>query len=491
MTKSIRRRGVTLSYQGSKKLIKAKYDLEVQQNQRYTLEYLSEKIGLTPNTISKVFTCSSGVDKRSLKCCFQAFNLTLTREDYLYLQSNQDNLAETNPISQAEICFFPKLTCNSSLYMLPYQNNSPQGKKMVKPQQELQSHLPKTPGGQMPLDSVFYINRPIIQSLCYKSIQQPGTFLNICAPKQMGKTSLMSRIIAFAKSLGYQTFYLNLQLVDLKILQNLESFLQWFCARVTQELKLSQSNSNQAIYHEQITDFCQNSLGSKSITTDYFNDIILTQSDRPLVIAIDELNQLFTYPDIACEFLQLLRAWSGRTQAGETESHPWQKLRLVTIYSTEIAMPSSINPSLLNTGTLINLPEFTLAQVQELAQCYQQEITHEQIQQLITLLGGHPYRLQLAFYSLYQQTITLEAILENSDRLTALYAEHLQQQWWNLQHYDELLPIFTKIVNNPKPIKIKLSLGYQLQKMGLVRLKGNLASLYCELFRPFFMGALN
>lgn len=491
MTKSIRRRGVTLSYQGYKKLIKAKSDLEVQQNQRYTLEYLSEKIGLTPNTISKVFTCSSGVDKRTLKYCFQAFNLTLTGKDYLYLQSNQDNLAETNPISQAEICFFPKLTCNSSLYMLPYQNNSPQGKKMVKPQQELQSHLPKTPGGQMPLDSVFYINRPIIQSLCYKSIQQPGTFLNICAPKQMGKTSLMSRIIAFAKSLGYQTFYLNLQLVDLKILQNLESFLQWFCARVTQKLKLSQSHSNQAIYHEQITDFCQNSLGSKSITTDYFNDIILTQSDRSLVIAIDELNQLFTYPDIACEFLQLLRTWSGKTQAGETESHPWQKLRLVTIYSTEIAMPSSINPSLLNTGTLINLPEFTLAQVQELAQCYQQEITHEQIQQLITLLGGHPYRLQLAFYSLYQQTITLEAILENSDRLTALYAEHLQQQWWNLQHYDELLPIFTKIVNNPKPIKIKLSLGYQLQKMGLVRLKGNLASLYCELFRPFFMGALN
>ncbi|MDE5099172.1 MAG: AAA-like domain-containing protein [Trichodesmium sp. St16_bin4-tuft] len=491
MTKSIRRRGVILSSQGSRKLIQTKSDLEVQQNQRYTLESLSEKIGLTPNTISKVFTCSSGVDKRTLKCCFQAFNLTLTREDYVYLQSNQENLEEINPIPPAKTCLFPKLTYSSSLHLLPYQNNSLQGKKMVKPPQKLQSHLPKTPGGQMPLDSVFYIDRPIIQSLCYKSIQQPGTLLNICAPKQMGKTSLMIHIIAFAKSLGYQTFYLNLQLVDLKILQNLESFLQWFCARVTRELKLSQAHSNEAIYHEQITPFWQNSLGNKSIATDYFNDIILAQSDRPLVIAIDELNQLFTYPDIACEFLQLLRAWSGRTQAGETESHPWQKLRLLTIYSTEIMMPSSINPSLLNTGRLINLPEFTSAQVQELAQRYQQEITESQIQQLITILGGHPYRLQLAFYSLYQQTITLEAILENSDSLTVLYAEHLQQQWWNLQHYDELLPIFTKIVNNPKPIKIKLSLGYQLQKMGLVRLKGNLASLYCELFRPFFMGALN
>ena len=198
MTKSIRRRGVILSSQGSRKLIQTKSDLEVQQNQRYTLESLSEKIGLTPNTISKVFTCSSGVDKRTLKCCFQAFNLTLTREDYVYLQSNQENLEEINPIPLAKTCFFQKPTYSSSFHLQPYQKNSPQGKNIVKPQQKLQSHLPKTPGGQMPIDSVFYIDRPIIQSLCNKSIQQPGTLLNICAPKQMGKTSLMSRIIAFA-----------------------------------------------------------------------------------------------------------------------------------------------------------------------------------------------------------------------------------------------------------------------------------------------------
>ncbi|WP_094676135.1 AAA-like domain-containing protein [Hydrocoleum sp. CS-953] len=154
-------------------------------------------------------------------------------------------------------------------------------------------------------------------------------------------------------------------------------------------------------------------------------------------------------------------------------------------------MPPSINPSLLNTGLVINLPEFTLAQVQDLARRYEQEITEEKIQQLITLLSGHPYRLQLAFYYLQQQTITLEELLENSDSTTAIYAEHLQQQWWNLQRYDELLPIFTEIVNNHKPIEIKLSLGYQLQKMGLVHLEGDLASLCCELFRPFFMGVLS
>ncbi|NEP41385.1 MAG: serine/threonine protein kinase [Okeania sp. SIO2H7] len=481
MSKYVRRRGVTLTRQGSRKLEQAKSEAEIEQNQRYTLESLSKKTGLTPNTLSKIFTCSLGVDKRTLKCCFDAFNLSLLADDYLYLKSEQDNQVQINPMPPAETYSFLELVCNSPFELLRDRNNAAQIKKMVQPQDDLQPRLPTAPGGQMPLYSVFYIDRPIIESLCYEGIQEPGTLLNIRDPKQMGKTSLMSRIIAYAKSLGYQTVSLNLQVADAEILQDLEHFLQWFCARVSKELE----------FPNQIADFWDNSLGSKSTATDYFNDIILANLDRPLVIAIDELNQLFAYPDIAREFLQLLRTWSEQAKAGVADSHPWHKLRLVTAHSTEIMMPPSINPSLLNTGLIINLPEFTQAQVQDLAQRWEQEITEPQIKQLMTLLGGHPYRLQLAFYYLQQQTITLEELSENSERATALYAEHLQQQWWNLQRYDKLLPIFTEIVNNPKPIEIKLSLGYKLQQMGLVHLEGDRASLSCELFRPFFLQVLN
>ncbi|GGA18720.1 AAA-like domain-containing protein [Okeania sp. KiyG1] len=486
-----RRRGVILTIQGLKKLNQAKAKAEIEQHsKRYTLESLSEETGLTPNTLSKVFTCSSGVDKRTLKCCFHAFNLTLTEDDYLYLRSNQDNLTKTNSVALAKTCSLLEPACHSHVNMLRYRNNTPPIKKMIQPQDNLQSCLLTAPGGQMPLDSVFYIDRPIIESLCYESIQKPGTLLKIRAPKQMGKTSLMSRIISYSKSLGYQTVFLNLQLADAEILQNLEHFLQWFCARVSKELEFSNAPLSMAMA-EQIADFWDDCLGSKSTATDYFNDIILAKLDRPLVIAIDELDRLFAYPGIAGEFLQLLRTWSEQAKARVVESNPWHKLRVVTAHSTEILMPLSINPSLLNTGLVINLPEFTLAQVQDLARRYEQEITKSQIQQLITLLGAHPYRLQLAFYYLQQQTITLEELLDNSGSATALYAEHLQQQWWNLKRYDKLLPIFTEIVNNPKPIEIKVSLGYQLQQMGLVNLEGDRACLSCELFRPFFLGVLN
>lgn len=416
------------------------------------------------------------MDKRTLKCCFDALHLTLLREDYLYVKPEQDNLLKISSMPFAETCCDLELTGECP--------NTPYTHKMAQPQEDLQPLPPNVPEGQMPLNSVFYIDRPILESLCYQAIGQAGALLNIRAPKQMGKTSLMTRILAYAKTQGYHTVSLSLQLPDSKILQNLERFLKWFCARVSRQLGLP----------NQTADFWDNSLGSKSNATDYFEDVLLANCapqsgslrDRPLVIGIDEINQLFAYPDIAREFLELLRTWTEKAKLRVAGDNTWHKLRLVTVYSTEILMPSAIAPYLLNTGLVIKLPEFTPAQVQDLAERWEEEITEPEIEQLITLLGGHPYRLQLAFSHLQQQTITLEELLANSEITLAIYAEHLQQKWWNLQCYPELLHIFTQIVSNPNPIEIKTSPGFQLEKMGLVHLESDQTSLACELFRPFF-----
>lgn len=480
-----RKRGVILTKIGSRKLSQAKATVEIENNfKRYTLESLSEETGLTPTTLSKIFTSSAGVDKRSLKCCFEAFNLTLGEDDYLYVKPKPDNFVEIDSLLFAKTCSDFKLANDSSVKTIcdlrattlhPHQN-SPQTNQMDQSRDDLQSHLPTLPGGQMPLDSVFYVDRPMIESLCYEAMGQSGTLVNIRASKQMGKTSLMTRILAYAKIRDYHTVSLNLQLADGEILSNLERFLQWFCARVSKQLGLP----------NQTADFWDKSLGSKSNATDYLEDVILPKCDRPLVIAIDELHQLFTDPNIAREFLLLLRTWSEKAKLRVNSSNPWPKLRLVTVYSTEILPPSSLPPSLLNMGRVINLPEFTLPQVQDLAHRYQQEITKPQIKQLITLLGGHPYRLQLAFYNLHQQTITIAELLENPEIVLSLYGEHLQQRWWNLQLYPQLLPMFTQIVSNAKPLEIEVSVSSQLQKMALVHLKGDLVSLSCELFRLFF-----
>lgn len=102
--KQRRRRGVVLTPQGLKKLQTAKSEAERQDNheRRYTLEDLSIRTGLDPDTLMKVFTCEIGVDKRTLERCFRAFNLLLEQSDY-DLPTIQCESVETRGSTMAQL----------------------------------------------------------------------------------------------------------------------------------------------------------------------------------------------------------------------------------------------------------------------------------------------------------------------------------------------------------------------------------------------------
>jgi hypothetical protein len=86
-----RRRGVILTRQGFFKLQAAKSHAERCENEGicYTLEGLSDRTGLDPDTLTKVLGCEIGVDKRTLHRCFRAFNLVLEPTDYKLPQSEE------------------------------------------------------------------------------------------------------------------------------------------------------------------------------------------------------------------------------------------------------------------------------------------------------------------------------------------------------------------------------------------------------------------
>ena len=56
------------------------------------------------------------------------------------------------------------------------------------------------PDGQVALNSNFYIDRPPIEAIAYQEIFNPAAFIAIESPLKMGKTSLMIRILAQARS---------------------------------------------------------------------------------------------------------------------------------------------------------------------------------------------------------------------------------------------------------------------------------------------------
>ncbi|MBD1896069.1 AAA-like domain-containing protein [Coleofasciculus sp. FACHB-129] len=340
---------------------------------------------------------------------------------------------------------------------------------------------PELPNGQVRLASAFYVERVPYETQCYKEILQPGALIRIKAPRQMGKTSLMARILYRANEQGYRTVPLSFQHADTAVFTDLNQLLRWFCARISRKLRLP----------HQLDDYWTDTFGSKDNCTIYFEDCLLSASDSPLVLGLDEVDRVFQYPKIADDFFGLLRAWYEEAGYGNGDSDRWQQLRLVVVHSTEVYIPLNVNQSPFNVGLPIELPDFSPEQVQDLTQRHGLNLNATQVEQLMRLVGGHPYLVRLALYHIAQQTITLDQLLETAPTEAGLYDDHLRRHLWNLQQHPELADAFAKVVMADTPIELESVPAFKLHSMGLVQLQGNYVTPRFDLYRQYFSDRLS
>ncbi|MGE5658284.1 MAG: AAA-like domain-containing protein [Actinomycetota bacterium] len=337
------------------------------------------------------------------------------------------------------------------------------------------------PGGQVPLDSAFYVHRSPIEERCYSEIQKPGALIRIKAPARSGKTSLMSRVLSVAREHHYRTVTLSFQLASASVFTNLDRFLQWFCASVGKSLGLP----------VRVTDYWDEIFGSNYNCTDYFENYLLASHASPIVLALDDVDRVFQYPEIASEFFGLLRAWYEKAKYGDSGSASFEKLRLVVVHSTEVYIPLNINQSPFNVGMSVELPELTSAQVQDLAIKHEIELSETQVEQLMAMVGGNPYLVRLGLYHIKCGDVSFEQCLATAYTEDGIYKEHLRRQRRNLQQAIELTSAFEMVVIAEGPVELEPLLAYRLQSMGLVRLNGNLAMPSCNLYRQYFHPAPN
>jgi hypothetical protein len=329
----------------------------------------------------------------------------------------------------------------------------------------------------VPLDSLFYIERPPIEERAYAQISRPGSLIRIKAPRQMGKTSLMHRILAHARQTGLHTVLLSLQQADSQVFTSLDKFLRWLCANVSRQLNLE----------PRLDDYWDEDIGSKVSCTLYFQGYLLAQIDSPVVLALDEANRIFEYPEISGDFLPLLRSWYE--DASELEI--WQKLRLVVVHATEAYVPLDINQSPFNVGLPIKLPEFSLEQVQDLAVRHglnwgKGDVGAQNLAPLLAMVSGHPYLVRVALYHLGSQKVTLNQLLQEAPTLAGIYSNHLRRHLTHLQEHPELAAALKQVITAPKSVQLEAIAAYKLESMGLVKLEGNQATPSCELYRLYF-----
>ncbi|MDM8558851.1 AAA-like domain-containing protein [Candidatus Parabeggiatoa sp. HSG14] len=329
------------------------------------------------------------------------------------------------------------------------------------------------PSGTVPLNSPFYVERPPIESACYENIGFSDALIRVKAPRQMGKSSLLVRILDQSKLQSRRIVYLSFQEADNEIFSSLDRFLYWFCGSVTEQLGLP----------DKLDKNWQGVLGSKSKCNNYFEKYLLNEIAKPLVLGLDEVDMIFEHEAIAADFFSLLRVWHEK---GKNEE-PWKRLRMVITHSQEVYVPLDMKQSPFNVGIAVDLPEFTQEQVQDLARRYKQALTDEQIEQLVKLVGGHPYLLQVALYQIAHKRYTLKKLLKVAPYEDGPYSEHLRRHRLNLEKHVELANEAKRVMSadNPLPAS-EVNEIFRLRSMGLVKVKDDEVMPLCDLYRQYF-----
>lgn len=246
--------------------------------------------------------------------------------------------------------------------------------------------------GLVALNSTIYIERSPVEKICYETILRPRALIRIEGAKWMGKTCLIKHIFEQENLRSQRTVYLDFNRINRETIQDIDKLLRWLSAKVSLHLNLE--NKVEHYYNQSIRKHNNN-------CTAYFANCILSEIKNGVVLALDNIDCLFSHQKVTHKFLKLLHDWHEKAKI----NRHWSKLKLIITQSTNASIPSDVSCSLLKLGTLIVLKEFSFEQVKTLAQFYELDWDDFTICRLINEVGGHPYLVRLAMHQAKTQNI--------------------------------------------------------------------------------------
>ena len=179
------------------------------------------------------------------------------------------------------------------------------------------------PSDAVPLNSPYYVEDPSLTEKIEQEVEKPGALIRLRAPKEMGKTSLLLRVLEYANRRNFHTVSINFEQIDREILGNLHRLLRWLCIAVSEQLN----------FPSRLDDYWDDDIGSKVSCSLYFRQYLFTKIDKPLLLTFDDVDQLFEFEAVAKDFFPLLRSWYEEGK----KFQDWHKLRMFVAQTNERA----------------------------------------------------------------------------------------------------------------------------------------------------------
>lgn len=242
-------------------------------------------------------------------------------------------------------------------------------------------------GGAVPLGSKYYVKRPADGQAMQCLARGEGVVL-IQGPRQVGKSSLLARVLAQGRSNGIHVAINDFQTLGESQLGEEELFYKTLAYSLASQLGIDLDLKTE----------WQSWLGP-NMNLDSVLGTLLAKVAGRVCWGFDEADALFGRRYMN-NFFGLLRSWHNR-RALDPEG-PWGKLTLFLSYATEAHLfISDLNQSPFNVGVKIQLRDFSLGEIGELAGLH--GITDEnQIAAVARITGGQPYLARRALAILSQ-----------------------------------------------------------------------------------------
>jgi hypothetical protein len=329
------------------------------------------------------------------------------------------------------------------------------------------------PEGTMDYQSAFYVERSGDQ-LALDVIKRQGVTITIKGPRQMGKSSLLRRLMEAATEQGKRVVFLDFQLFDKSALTDAKTFFHQFCGWLTDELGL-----------ENRVDEFKSYLSITMCCTRYVERCILKQSNGPITLAMDEVDRAFD-TDFRSDFFGMLRSWHNKRAMNPS----WKYLDLALVTSTEpYQFITDLNQSPFNVGQVIDLEDFTLDQVSDLNHRHGSPLTPNQVQKLVALVGGHPYLVRKALYLVSSKHISTYDLFAHATDDRGPFGDHLRYHLFRMHGRNDVIQGLLQVIQG-KGCQDPL-VFFRLRGAGLVRKEGNAAIPRCQLYADYFRERLN
>lgn len=339
------------------------------------------------------------------------------------------------------------------------------------PEQRLEPLELEPVGGAVPLDSSFYIERPTDAEFI-RAVERRDGLVLLKGPRQVGKTSLLSRALQRAREAGERVVTTDFQSLNEADFESVEAFYRGVCSLMLRRMGLRIPSS----------EYWVDGLDPNANLEYFLAQYVIPESGY-LVWGLDEVDRLFGRP-YASQVFALFRSWFN-LRASDPDQ-PYARMVMAIAYATEAHLfISDLNQSPFNVGTRLRLDDFSPDQVSELNERYGRVLaTPADLMRVYDLLSGQPFLIRRALNELAESGATLNELMQAADRDEGPFGDHLRRILMGLSRDPALAEVCRQLLR-----KLPCTDGdafLRLRSAGVLRGDSMAeAQFRCRLYRDF------